>query len=367
MRVTLPESASAASLTGGAAVNFLECRMNDFANTANANRAQAGDHKGEHEKFIAAWLDQVRRDRELSGNAFNVAYEIAIHVNRKTREAWPSQPTITANTAVSESAVKRMIGKLCAHGHLQVKSGRGRGRSSRYRLVIKAEKGSEENPFKGEKGSEENPFKGAEKGPDRGSKPEKRVQSEQEKGPQVDPDLLKDLGERKRSPKGRERNASLREDGPPAAAPNGAASGFEESKDAVKEDAPSAEDPVKDPAEETTAVEFAKLLALYQRDHAGDSSKIYTAAAVKEYTAARHAGVTHATIMAGAQKWVEAYREGQDVGFLPRLPDWLACRQWAREPWQQVRAKRKAVAQHGSKSGNRKGKPDLASIMMATE
>jgi hypothetical protein len=47
--------------------------------------------KGVHEAFIAAFLDQVRRDRGLPGNAFKVAYAIAQYINRETREAWPSQ------------------------------------------------------------------------------------------------------------------------------------------------------------------------------------------------------------------------------------------------------------------------------------
>jgi hypothetical protein len=34
-------------------------------------RPQAGERKGEHEAFIATWLDQVRRNPELPGNAFN--------------------------------------------------------------------------------------------------------------------------------------------------------------------------------------------------------------------------------------------------------------------------------------------------------
>jgi hypothetical protein len=330
--------------------------MNDFANTANANRAQAGDHKGEHQKFIATWLDQVRRDRKLPFSAFHLAYEIAIHLNRKKREAWPNQDTIGAEAKLSKNTIKKLIRLLVEAGHLDFVAGTHRGHPSRYRPVIKdAERGQHADPFA-------NAGKGSRQDEKGVKNDEKGVKNDQERAQHVDPDLvdLKDLGERKRSPKGGERDASLREDGPPAAAPNGAASGFEESKnDAVKGDAPS--------AEESTEVEFAKLLALYQRGHASDSGKIYSATALKEYTAVRHAGVTHATIMAGAQKWVETYREGQGVGFLPRLPDWLACQHWDHEPWQTVRAKRKAVAQHGSKSGKRKGKPDLASIMMATE
>jgi hypothetical protein len=92
-------------------------------------------------------LNQVRRNPNLPGNAFKVAYEIAIHLNRKTREAWPSQATIATGTALSESTVKAMIGALRKHGHLHVEPGVGRGRSTRYRLLIQPEKGRALDPF----------------------------------------------------------------------------------------------------------------------------------------------------------------------------------------------------------------------------
>ena len=139
--------------------------------------------KGEHEAFVAAFLDQVRRDRGLPGNAFNVVYAIAQHFNRETREAWPSQDTLMAITNLSENTIKRMVACLRERGHLLVDPGTNRGRSSRYRAIIKGI----------ERGPHVDPFTEAKRGPVRkqkGSNPdEKGVQFGRERGPPLDPDL----------------------------------------------------------------------------------------------------------------------------------------------------------------------------------
>ena len=140
--------------------------------------------KGEHEAFIAAFLDQVRRDRGLPGNAFNVAYAIAQHFNRETREAWPSQDTLMAITNLSENTIKRMITCLRERGHLVVDPGTHRGRSSRYLAIIRATE---------KRGPHVDPFTKAKRGPVRkqkGANPdEKGVQFGEKRGPPLDPDL----------------------------------------------------------------------------------------------------------------------------------------------------------------------------------
>ena len=139
--------------------------------------------KGEHEAFVATFLDQVSRDPRLPGNAFKVAYAIAHYFNRETREAWPAQGTLMALTRLSENTIKRMVERLRETDHLKVDPGTNRGRSSRYRAIIKAT----------ERGPHVDPFTKAKRGPVRkqkGSNPdEKGVQFGRERGPPLDPDL----------------------------------------------------------------------------------------------------------------------------------------------------------------------------------
>jgi helix-turn-helix protein len=151
------------------------------------------NQKGQHEAFISAWLDQVCRDGALPGNAFRVAYAIAQHLNGVTRIAWPSQATVMAKTALSESTVKAMIVSLRARGHLDVASGAGRGHSSRYRLIV-VETGLEPDPINQQTGLEPDPFTNPEKGRVQeikgSSSGDKRVEFEEEKGRVLNPDLL---------------------------------------------------------------------------------------------------------------------------------------------------------------------------------
>ena len=93
-------------------------------------------NKGEHERFISLFLAGVSRDPRLPGNAFKLAYQLAIHLNRKTKLAWPSQNTICAATSLSEPTIKRMAKLLAEYGHIEIIVSRGRGHSNRYRLLI---------------------------------------------------------------------------------------------------------------------------------------------------------------------------------------------------------------------------------------
>jgi len=109
-------------------------------------------NKGEHKRFISLFLAGVSRDPRLPGNAFKLAYQLAIHLNRKTKLAWPSQNTISAATSISESSIKRLAKLLADCGHIEIIVSRGRGHSNRYRLVINPaiplpEKGFVAEPF----------------------------------------------------------------------------------------------------------------------------------------------------------------------------------------------------------------------------
>jgi hypothetical protein len=119
-----------------------------------------------------------------------IAYEIGLHLNRKSRTAWPCQETIRANTGLSESSVKRAITVLRYRGHLAVTPGVGRGQSTRYRLLFV------ERPA--ETGSVANPFSVSEKGSVRAVK---GFKTRREKGSALNPDLLTHLVDANASPK----------------------------------------------------------------------------------------------------------------------------------------------------------------------
>lgn len=89
------------------------------------------------EKFL--WLDQVRRDPELTPLAFLLAYVLADLVNERDGYAWPGIAHLAAECHVTEKGVKRVIRSLVERGHLSVEFGIGRGRTNRYRWIIKLE------------------------------------------------------------------------------------------------------------------------------------------------------------------------------------------------------------------------------------
>ncbi len=90
-----------------------------------------------HEKFL--WLDQVRRDPELTPLAFMLAYVLADLVNEREGYAWPGIAHLAAECHVTGKGVKKVIRSLVEPGHLSVEVGVGRGRTNRYRWIIKLE------------------------------------------------------------------------------------------------------------------------------------------------------------------------------------------------------------------------------------
>jgi DNA-binding MarR family transcriptional regulator len=98
-----------------------------------------GSARTEHTRNVFAWLNQIKRDRELEGMAvaFVVAFEIQQHINHHTGQGFPGMDRIAERTGFAESTVRAAVDRLEARGHLDIERGRGRGHSHRYRMIIK--------------------------------------------------------------------------------------------------------------------------------------------------------------------------------------------------------------------------------------
>jgi len=86
-------------------------------------------------KFL--WLDQVSADPALTPLAFRLAYVLANLVNEREGYAWPSVARLAAKCRVTENGVKKVIRRLSERGHLAVEFGSGRGKTNRYRWIVK--------------------------------------------------------------------------------------------------------------------------------------------------------------------------------------------------------------------------------------
>jgi hypothetical protein len=94
-----------------------------------------------------AWLKQIKVDPTLRPSVFKTAYEIAEHANAETGEFWASARTLahgggwSDGIAMSASTVEVDLGKLEAAGFLECleRGKRGRGHSSRFRIVLKSQ------------------------------------------------------------------------------------------------------------------------------------------------------------------------------------------------------------------------------------
>lgn len=68
---------------------------------------------------IFRWLDVVAADATLPPAAFKLAYAISQHINRQSREAWPSQKTLKESLGLKdERSVRRLTDALEARGFL---------------------------------------------------------------------------------------------------------------------------------------------------------------------------------------------------------------------------------------------------------
>lgn len=82
------------------------------------------------------WLKVVASCPKLSGADYAVAIVIATHLNSKTGDAWPSLATLAELTHRDASTVWRSVERLSSFGLLQVRKGRGRTESNRYRPLL---------------------------------------------------------------------------------------------------------------------------------------------------------------------------------------------------------------------------------------
>lgn len=94
--------------------------------------------KFHREKFL--WLEQVHADPELTPLAFRLAYVLANLVNEREGFAWPSIAHLAAKCRVTENGVKKVIRRLTERGHLFVEFETGRGKTNRYRWIVKGDK-----------------------------------------------------------------------------------------------------------------------------------------------------------------------------------------------------------------------------------
>lgn len=89
-------------------------------------------------KVQIEWLNDVAAHvaaGKLNSSAFLVAFHLNRYGGNSAREAWPSQETLSADTCLSARSVRTLIDDLVTQGVLEVVPGRGRGSTSRYRLL----------------------------------------------------------------------------------------------------------------------------------------------------------------------------------------------------------------------------------------
>jgi hypothetical protein len=79
----------------------------------------------------------VHADAELTPLAFMLAYALANLVNEREGFAWPSIAHLAAKCRVTENGIKKVIRRLTERGHLSVEFETGRGRTNRYRWIVK--------------------------------------------------------------------------------------------------------------------------------------------------------------------------------------------------------------------------------------
>jgi hypothetical protein len=91
------------------------------------------DRKFNSDKF--RWLNSVCSDPAVSSTSFRVAYAIADHLNKTTRNAWPSQQRIARRFGCHQKTVQRAIKELEGLGWLKVRRRRDGLTSNRYEIA----------------------------------------------------------------------------------------------------------------------------------------------------------------------------------------------------------------------------------------
>jgi hypothetical protein len=84
---------------------------------------------------LSQWLDQLAEDRELSAEAFRLAYLLA--TEKRGAKTTSSQPELAGMLGLkSPRSVKHLTDQLVDRGHVLVLVGNGRANKSRYLPVL---------------------------------------------------------------------------------------------------------------------------------------------------------------------------------------------------------------------------------------
>lgn len=84
-----------------------------------------------------AWHGQVVRDPGLSALAVRVAGIILDDLNSATGDAWRGQTGIASELSATTRGVQKALAALAAAGHIEITTAKGRGKTNRYRAVLK--------------------------------------------------------------------------------------------------------------------------------------------------------------------------------------------------------------------------------------
>ena len=88
-------------------------------------------------KFKAAWQEAITLDVQLSHFAARLGFVIGIHLNRKTREAFPGQARLAEQLGATRRGVQGGIDQLVERGHLAVIPSANRKGGNHYRPLLK--------------------------------------------------------------------------------------------------------------------------------------------------------------------------------------------------------------------------------------
>lgn len=108
-----------------------------------------------------AWLEQIATSPDLSPLAKVVAFIIGTkYLNRETGDAWPAIETLAADAGKGKTQVQEAAKTLQASGHITITvTPGGRGKTNRYRPVLKPSDFPEGNNAKPSGGPEGKPSK----------------------------------------------------------------------------------------------------------------------------------------------------------------------------------------------------------------
>ena len=320
-------------------------------------------------KTRAAFMQRISAP-SIPPHALKLAYLIAFkYMDVKTQATiYISQKALADELGGKEQrTIRNLLRRLQPLG-LEIETGLGRGNASRYRLAPElaaadtAEKRKSDSAFSAEKRKRKS-------GNQAHVKADSSFRPSYTASQKTPCDSTESQGERERNRPSAD-DAAGGAGGLDGPAPHGWEATEEEETAAPSEsEATQKENLFANDATEAPEAEiitpddgYRELRAIYERGHAGDRGE-YDREARDVYVVALR-DHEHETIAAGARNWVEAYRAGQGVGYLPRLPDWLTKCDFLNHPWQQVRKRKRKRKQANGRYRNGR-KPDLAEMAFA--